>query len=247
MIGLRNAIGRGGVDRLDQRWYPGVSKNWDDRMFRQYILARVTGRSRILDLGAGAGIVQEMNFRGIAEHVCGVDLDPRVLQNPFLDEAKIGSVEQIPYGDETFDLVFADNVLEHLENPDRVFSEVRRVLRPGGWFLAKTPNRYHYMPLIARLTPYGFHRFYNRLRGRVSEDTFRTRYRANSRAQIARLAESAGLAIEALRLIEGRPEYMRLTVPTYLVGRLYERLVNATDLLAGLRVVLIAELRRNGV
>jgi len=35
-----------------------------------------------LDLGAGAGIVSQMNFKGIASRVCGIDPDERVLSNP---------------------------------------------------------------------------------------------------------------------------------------------------------------------
>jgi SAM-dependent methyltransferase len=131
------------IEALDRRWYPGYAANWDDALFRERILLRISSQSRILDLGAGAGIVEQMNFRGVAGQVCGVDLDPRVTTNAFLDQAKIASGDAIPYGNEEFDLVFADNVLEHLSQPHSVFAEVYRVLRPGGWFLAKTPNRYY--------------------------------------------------------------------------------------------------------
>src|SRR5262249_37754350 len=160
------------------------------------------------DLGAGAGIVPQMNFRGLAAHVCGVDLDPRVVTNPALDEGRIANVEQLPYGNDRFDIVFSDNVLEHLTEPARVLGEVARVLRPGGVFVFKTPNKWHYMPTIARLTPHRFHQWFNRLRGRAQTDTFPTRYRANSERDIQRLAASAGLLVERVELIEGRPEYL---------------------------------------
>ena len=227
---------------LDQRLYPGVASNWDDTLLRERILARLTPRSEVLDLGAGAGIVAAMDFRGLAARVCGLDPDPRVVSNPYLDEGRVGTGEHIPWPDGSFDLVFADNVLEHLEEPVRVLAEVARVLRPGGRFFAKTPNASHYMPLIARLTPHGFHRWFNRLRGREVHDTFPTRYRANSPGALRRLAAGAGLGVEAVELIEGRPEYLRVSAPTYLLGFAYERLVNATPALAGLRILLIAEL-----
>ena len=125
---------------------------------------------------ARAGIVQQTNFRGLAARVCGVDLDPRVVDNPMLDEGKIADAGGIPYPDAAFDVVFADNVLEHLPDPLAVFREIARVLKPGGVFLFKTPNKTHYMPTIARLTPHRFHQFVNRLRGRAEIDTFPTRY-----------------------------------------------------------------------
>ena len=81
-----------------------------------------------------------MNFRGHARRLCGIDPDPRVAANPYLDEGQVGVGESIPYPDASFDVVFADNVLEHLPDPAAVFAAVTRVLRPGGVFLGKTPN-----------------------------------------------------------------------------------------------------------
>lgn len=232
------------TEALDRRWYPDVRDNWDDELLRQRILARLTPQSTVLDLGAGAGIVTQMNFRDRAARICGVDLDPRVVDNPYLHEAKVGSGESIPYDDANFDVAFADNVLEHLGDPETVFREVARVLKPGGWFIAKTPNRWHYMPVIARLTPHAFHRFYNRLRGRAVVDTFPTCYRANSRGQLRRLAQATGFEITALELVESRPEYLRMSVPTYWAGRLYERLVNSSPVFESMRILLVAELRK---
>lgn len=234
------------TEKLDARWYPGFIGNWDDELLRAAILERLTPQSRVLDLGAGAGIVAQMNFRDHAQHVAGVDLDPRVTSNPYLHEAKVGSAESVPFVDATFDLVFADNVLEHLPDPEQAFREIARVLRPGGRFIGKTPNKWHYMPMIARLTPHGFHRFYNRLRGRAGEDTFPTRYRANAPGDIRRLAAAAGLEVESVRLVEGRPEYLRITPLTYAIGRMYERAVNLIPGLHRFRILLLVELRKPG-
>lgn len=232
------------ISSLDEKWYPGVSTNWDDAMFRARILDAISEDCSVLDLGAGAGIVPHMNFRGLAKRVSGIDLDPRVTENPYLDDAQIGSGEAIPCPDNTFDVVFSDNVLEHLEYPEAVFKEVARVLKPGGRFLFKTPNAWHYMPLIARLTPHAFHRYINRLRGRESDDTFPTRYRANTPTKIAFLADKAGFAVGNVDLIESRPEYVRLSRLTYFIGYLYERLVNNVSLLKRFRIVMIGDLIR---
>ena len=229
---------------LDRSLYAEYGENWDDRLLRERILAELDPGSIVLDLGAGAGIVAEMDFRGRAARVCGVDLDARVLDNPYLDEAKVADAGRIPYPDATFDLIFADNVFEHLDDPDAVLRECRRVLKQDGLLLFKTPNKWHYMPLIARLTPHSFHRLVNRMRGRDVEDTFPTLYRANSRADVNALAARGGFRVEALELFEGRPEYLRMTLPTYLVGALYERLVNSLPVLAGNRILLVCKLRK---
>jgi len=232
------------VDRLDRALYPGQSSNWDDCIFRDRILSHLNPTAIVLDIGAGAGIVSQMNFKGMVARVCGIDLDRRVEGNPMLDEGRLSDAGRIPYSDVSFDVVFADNVMEHLADPLAVFGEVRRVLRPGGVFLFKTPNKTHYMPTIARLTPHCLHQFVNRLRGRADEDTFPTLYRANTISDVQRLAASAGLTVDRLERIEGRPEYLRITWPTYLVGAAYERLVNAFKIFEMFRILLIVQLRK---
>lgn len=232
------------VAKLDQVLYPGVVRNWDDLIFRERILRHLKPDSNVLDLGAGAGIVEQMNFKGLAARVCGVDLDPRVTANPMLDEGRVADARGIPYENAGFDVVFADNVMEHLPDPLAVFHEVRRVLKPGGMFLFKTPNKTHYMPTIARLTPHRFHQLFNRMRGRAEVDTFPTLYRANTRRDVMRLAARATLAVERLDRIEGRPEYLRMIWPAYVVAAVYERVVNSSELLAAFRILLIGELRK---
>ncbi|MCY3004178.1 MAG: class I SAM-dependent methyltransferase [Planctomycetota bacterium] len=232
------------VQWLDRKLYPGIPSRWDDERLRAEVLKHLTPGSRLLDLGAGAGIVPQMNFRGLGATVCGIDPDPRVACNPHLDEAHVGYGESIPYPDAHFDVVVADNVLEHLDDPDAVFHEVARVLKPGGVFLAKTPNAWHYVPTIARFTPLSFHRFVCRLRGRAGSDTFPTRYRANTRPAIAAIGARNGLALENYVTHEDRPEYLRMTAPTYVVGWMYERAVNTLPGGAQLRSVLIATLRK---
>lgn len=232
------------VSYLDRTLYPRHGKNWDDSLFRDRILERMRPDSVVLDLGAGAGVVTAMDFRGHAARICGVDLDPRVVDNPMLDEGRIADAGTIPYGDAMFDLVFADNVVEHLDDPVAVFNEVCRVLKPGGCFLFKTPNKTHYMPTIARMTPHKFHQYVNRKRGRDEQDTFPTRYRANTAGDVRRVADAAGLELLRVDRIEGRPEYLRVTWPTYIVGYVYERLVNASEALAPFRILLVAELRK---
>lgn len=229
---------------MDQTLYPDSGENWDDEIFRERVLACIQPQHVVLDLGAGAGIVKQMNFKGFAVKICGVDLDPRVVDNPMLDEGRVSDAGAIPYDDAMFDVVFSDNVLEHLDDPVEVFKEVARVLKPGALFLFKTPNKWHYVPTIARLTPHGFHQFVNRWRGRTAVDVFPTLYRANTKAEVQRLAAKTGLEIVIIERLEQRPEYMRVSVPTYLAGAAYERLVNSTRILESFRVLLIGKLRK---
>jgi SAM-dependent methyltransferase len=158
----------------------------------------------------------------------------------------VGDGSRLPFRDGTFNLVFADNVLEHLDQPELVFTEVARVLKPGGRFLIKTPNAWHYVTVLARLTPHRFHRWINRMRGRHDADTFPTRYLANTRTALGALAANAGLHVASVVAVESRPEYARINPVLYVLGRVYERVVNSADWGELFRVVLLGEFAKPG-
>jgi len=225
---------------LDDRLYPDAW-HWDEKLFRKWILDRLSPGDHILDVGAGSGHVPLMDFRGHAARICGIDPDERVVDNPYLDEGKVAFGEAIPYPDDSFDLAFSCSVVEHLEHPAAVFAEVRRVLKPGGRYLIKTPNFWHYMPLVASSTPLWVHR---KLLRRPEEEVFPTQYKANTPKSVRRCAEAAGLSVDDIVLADGLPGYLTFSVPTYLIGWIYERAVTRIETLARFRALLIAEMRR---
>lgn len=239
-------IGKKFCERIDQTFYPNYVDRWDDLLFRKEVELFLHLNHHLLDLGAGSGNNPYMDFRGQVARVVGVDPDPSVLQNPFLDEAKIGKGETIPYDDTTFDIVVSANTLEHLNNPKRCFQEVNRVLKVGGLFFLKTPNKYHYVPLISKLTPISFHRFYNKLRGVNEQDVFPTRYKANDPKRLYHLAQLSGFEVMSINFFEGRPEYLRLFWFTYLCGLLFERLLNRFERLRIFRVIIIGKFQKLG-
>ena len=157
----------------------------------------------ILDLGAGRGRQNEtssrlsqelLNFKGKVARVCGLDVDPAVMANPTLDEARTYDGTTIPYEDATFDLVFSDWVLEHIEDPATFAREVGRVLKPGGWFCARTPNTLSIVAIGSRMVPNRYHAkvLQHVQKGkRKEEDVFPTRYRLNSQRAVRRYFPAA--------------------------------------------------------
>jgi SAM-dependent methyltransferase len=175
--------------------------------------------------------------------VVGVDLDPRVKENPLLDEAVVVEPGPLPFGDGSFDLVFAIYVLEHVNDPVGFAREIHRILKPGGLFLALTPNRYHYVSVIASLTPTVFHKWVNARRGIDLEDTFPTLYLMNTRRSLRRLFVR-GFNCVRMDTLEIAPNYLRFSTPTFLLGALYERIVNRFNWLAALRVNILCVFQR---
>lgn len=103
---------------------------------------------RALDVGCGGGFSCEfMASRGVL--VSGIDQSAKCIhaaqKHAEISEFKIdyrqAVAESIPYDDATFDVVVCVDVLEHVENVQRVISEVYRVLKPNGLFLFDTINR----------------------------------------------------------------------------------------------------------
>jgi SAM-dependent methyltransferase len=98
---------------------------------------------RVLDLGCRYGALTRAYVEG--NDVVGVDVDRQALA----EAAKLGIEtrladvdEPLPFEDESFDVVVAGELLEHLRDPRRLVAEARRVLRSGGTFVASVPNAY---------------------------------------------------------------------------------------------------------
>jgi ubiquinone/menaquinone biosynthesis C-methylase UbiE len=86
-------------------------------------------------LEAGCGRTTRLTgFRNRIDRLVGADVDePGGRANAVLDEFVVADLCcALPFDASTFDLVYADFVVEHLEHPGRAFAEWHRVLRPGG-------------------------------------------------------------------------------------------------------------------
>jgi SAM-dependent methyltransferase len=232
------------VASLRDRFYPDVVARDPVATFVRRLEARLRPGDAVLDLGAGAGRLSGYAFRGRVRRMVGVDLDPRVVANPLLDAGLRADICRLPFRSGSFDAAFSIYVLEHVDDPAALVSEVFRVLRPGGVYLALTPNILHYVTLLSRLSPPAFHRWINERRGRPSADTFPPLYRMNSRAALVRHFTGAGFETESIETIEVQPNYLTATALTFALGVAYERLVNAADLMSPFRVNLVAAFRK---
>lgn len=119
----------------------------------------------------------------------GCDPDDVVLENPTLDAAAVIKIgDPLPYDDDRFDLIVSRYVFEHIANPEWAAQELLRVVKPGGWICAMTPNRWGYVALAARLVPNRMHsNALSRVQpGRTAKDVFPTVYRLNRPADVKR-------------------------------------------------------------
>ena len=98
----------------------------------------------VLDVGCGAAYGAEMlRKEGQARLVVGLDIN--------LDQVQVGNTlglmlirgdaMKLPFKDESFDVITAFEVIEHLDDPQKAIGEIRRVLKTGGVALISTPRR----------------------------------------------------------------------------------------------------------
>ncbi len=103
----------------------------------------VPGRGRLLELGFGNGSFLEMAQEAGWE-VHGADLSEPLVQRAREDlrlpNIELGTVEQVGYPDEHFDVVAGFNFLEHVPDPRATLVEIRRILKPGGLAAVLCPN-----------------------------------------------------------------------------------------------------------
>ena len=152
----------------------------------------------VVDLGAGRGAWyyedksearrQLRHIKPIVAKLIGLDIDPIVLTNPTTTENYVIESDRLPLADCCADAVIADYVLEHIQNVEMFFQEIDRILKPGGYFCARTPHKYQYVSTFARIVKNKYHTdVLSRAQpNRKPEDVFPTAYCLNTYGDIKR-------------------------------------------------------------
>ncbi|MBN1586488.1 MAG: class I SAM-dependent methyltransferase [Candidatus Omnitrophica bacterium] len=104
---------------------------------------RLIGKVRkqaVLEIGCGSGLF----VRPLLENniVYGIDISPEMAKLAVQKGLRValGSAGSLPFDSQTFDLVLCHGVIGLLEQPQTLFAEARRVLRPGGTFFVACLN-----------------------------------------------------------------------------------------------------------
>jgi SAM-dependent methyltransferase len=140
------------LDRLDARYreHHDARRSGGEFVFGSderggLIAALVGGPGRqVLDLGCRTGGLTRYYADG--NEVVGVDVDREALARAHealgIETVWADVEEELPFGDASFDVVVAGELLEHLADPAAAVAHARRVLRPGGRFVGSVPNAF---------------------------------------------------------------------------------------------------------
>jgi ubiquinone/menaquinone biosynthesis C-methylase UbiE len=129
---------------------------WEYAAYHKYRL-----KGRILDLGCGDGRYFHLLWPKVRD-VVGIDMEPAVAdlarKSGVYKEVHVVAAHKLPFADASFDAVFANCSLEHMDNLDQVLAATHRCLKPGGSLLCSvvTDNFVNWSLLPKLLTTVGY-------------------------------------------------------------------------------------------
>lgn len=104
--------------------------------------------AKVLDVGCGTGLFMKSILDMGCTNCYGVDgktdFANLALERGYKEVKQVEdlNISMLPFDDEVFDLVVCKDVFEHLLNPTHAFLEIKRVLKPNGFFLLHVPNHF---------------------------------------------------------------------------------------------------------
>jgi ubiquinone/menaquinone biosynthesis C-methylase UbiE len=130
-----------------------------------FLLSHLTPGMRLLDLGCGPGSITIGLARYVAPaEAIGIDLEPEALAaaTALASDNRVGNVAfrradvyELPFEDDSFDIVYGHQVMQHLADPVNALVEARRVLRSGGYLAVRdadyqTMTHHPHEPMLDR-------------------------------------------------------------------------------------------------
>jgi len=196
----RQLLGTRSTFRM-QRWIlPELA--WNQETYGRRVLSTLTPQTRWLDLGCGQRLLcngLETVEKELSAHpFVGVDLSLDNLRSQrHTRYCVLADGNHLPFKAESFDLITANMVVEHLQLPDLAFREMNRVLAPGGIILLHTPNLANYLVLanrvISKVTSRRVHAaFVATSEKRTEDEIYPTFYRVNTEGRMRKMGSSVG-------------------------------------------------------
>lgn len=178
-------------------------------MYEQALNGCVTGTTDWLDVGCGHQLLPgwrieaERSLVRRCRLIVGIDSDDDSLKrHGTITNTVQGDIARLPFPDGSFNLVTANMVVEHLENPIEHFIEINRVLKTGGLCIFHTPNVRGYTTRLAGILPECLRRRAAALlHGRKEDDIYPAYYRLNSEGDIVGVSQEAGFRVSSLKFL----------------------------------------------
>ena len=204
----------------------------------------INPESVLLDGGCGRTAPVLKTFAGKVKRRIGVDL---VEFTSPIDGIELIRTDmgEVPLPDNSVDVIMSRSVMEHVVDPPKVYREMWRILKPGGYFVFLTGNLWDYSALVAMLVPNRFHPWIvARVQGRKEEDVFPVAYKTNSYGAVQKWANLSKFEIKSFRYLGQYPAYFMFNGFLFLIATGYEKLICRFECLRFLRGWILVTLRK---
>ena len=189
--------------------------------YRNVLRKCINKNTKWLDLGCGHKIYS--NYLPESEktqhemvqkckYVFGIDGDQyAIARNQRIPNKVLGDIHELPFDNQTFNLITANMVVEHAEDPTKLLAEIDRVLEPGGLFVFHTPNLKSYKIILAKAVPDNLKKIIIKLlQDRAEADVFSTHYKLNTPKTIRTVAETYNYELSDLHLLQAPADSVML-------------------------------------
>jgi len=118
-------------------------------------------KGKLLDVGCGGGdFLEALSLYRPKCKLFGIDLSKKAIdfakKKDIKAEFMVADAQKLPFKDKSFDIVVCFDLLEHVKKPEKVLSEVNRVLRKGGLFHAFVPTENNFFSFEGLLIKMGW-------------------------------------------------------------------------------------------
>ncbi len=206
--------------------YHALNPQWQTsgNQYECIVREHITPQTRLLDIGGGrGGLIEIIHDQVAAATALDPDLPSLVEHRAPVVQRVCGFADSLPFANNSFDVITASWLLEHLAQPEIVFKEIRRVLDHGGKFIFLTPNFNHPL-LIANYFLRPIQRFLvPRLYSRAEADTFPVQYKVNTPSRLHRVCERVGFTLELSFIAD--PTYTAFNDPLFNLSVALEKMI----------------------
>lgn len=112
-------------------------------LLKEVLNTNTSSKLKMLSVACSTGIIEQKIQERTGISVCGIDAAKESLEkakNRGIDVKYADVTKRFPFEDESFDFVFAGEILEHLLDTRKLLREIYRVLKPSGYVIVTTPN-----------------------------------------------------------------------------------------------------------
>lgn len=192
------------VEHRNRKWFPSYVPAWKHYLNLAKALIEPKEKHRfVLHLGSGH---DSYNIRDKLRymHFVSFDINELALRKNKNALRIVGDAESLPFKEDAFCLIMSEDVIEHLEDPQTVFSEAYRCLKKSGKFLFLAPVAFSYISIMGKVIPRATRA---KLREMEEADVCPVFYRCNTPRAICKIAKKGGFKVEKLETFVGWPSY----------------------------------------